>query len=197
MPVMPADDGDWFITDSFEFLGRAVGSSAKAAGALIADFPLDGQVNLLTTGAFDRPGELLDFERTRGVAFFSLGAPVGDHGDWSVRAAMNQSDLDSWIVAGNYAVRAGTPHRYQFGSSYSVQHYQGGNVAARASMQETARNVGSMYVFDEWAISPVFSVGAGANYGHYDYLAAPSLFSPQLTATLTPHRGYRVRAVAL
>jgi hypothetical protein len=197
LPVLPAEDDDWFITESFEFLGRAVGSSARAAGAMFAGGAFDGQVHLLTTGAFDSPGDLLDFDRTRGVAFFSLGAPVGLHGDWTVRAAMNQSDLDSWIVAGNYAVRAGAPHRYQFGMSYSLQHYQGGNVAARAAVNETARNVGSMFVYDEWTITPSFSLGAGANYGHYDYLAGPSLFSPQLTATVTPRRGYRIRGTAL
>jgi outer membrane receptor protein involved in Fe transport len=54
-----------------------------------------------------------------------------------------------------------------------------------------------MFVYDEWTVSPSFSFGAGANYGHYDYLAGPSLFSPQLTATITPRRGYRVRASAL
>src|SRR5688572_21277328 len=46
---LPKDD-DWFITDSFQFLGRAVGTSARAATALFTDLSLGGQVNLLTTG---------------------------------------------------------------------------------------------------------------------------------------------------
>jgi hypothetical protein len=197
LPVLPEEDDGPFLTDPLEFLGRAMGTSARAAGSLFADLSLDGQVNLLTTGAFDSPGDLLDFERTRGVAFFALGAPVGQHGDWSVRAAMNQTDLSSWIVAGSYAVRAGAAHRYQFGMSYGLQDYQGGNLAARASMPDTARNVGSVFAFDEWMISPSLTVGFGAHYGHYDYLAGSSLFSPQLTATFVPARGYRVRTVAL
>ena len=99
-------DKDWFLTDSFEFLGRAVGSSAKPATALFSDLSLGGQVNLLTTGAFDNPLQLLQLDRTSSVAFFSVGAPVGSHGDWAVRAAMNQSDLSSWMLAGSYVVTA-------------------------------------------------------------------------------------------
>jgi hypothetical protein len=140
IPSLPKHEGGW--TDSFDFLGRAAGSSARAAGALFADLSLDGQVDLLTAGAIDSPMDLLDFERTRSVAFVSVGAPVGAHGDWTVRAAMNQTDLDSWIVAGHYATRPGSPHRYQFGMSYGLQQYQGGNLAARVSMTDTARNVG-------------------------------------------------------
>ena len=71
---------DWFLTDSFEFIGRAFGTSAKATRALFSDLSLGGQVNFLTTGAFDNPLQLLQLERTSGVAFFSLGAPVGTHG---------------------------------------------------------------------------------------------------------------------
>ena len=77
------------------------------AGALFSHTPLQGQVNLLTTGAFDTPGDLLSTEQTRGVAFFSLGAPVGEHGDWTVKAALNQGDLSSWILTGNYVTRTG------------------------------------------------------------------------------------------
>ena len=95
----PAEDNDeWFLRDSIDMLGRAVGNSAKAAGALFSDLSLAGQVNLLTTGAFDSPLQLLQLDRTNSVAFFSVGAPVGSHGNWSVRAAMNQTDLSSWTL---------------------------------------------------------------------------------------------------
>ncbi len=170
---------DWFITDSFEFLGRAVGSSAKAATALFSDLSLGGQVNLLTTGAFDNPLQLLQLDRTSSVAFFSVGAPVGTHGDWNVRAAMNQSDLSSWMLAGSYAVKAQVPHRYQFGMSYSLQRYEGGNTAALMAVADTARNVGSVFAYDDWQISRYISIGYGANYAHYDYLRGPELFSPR------------------
>ena len=190
---IPQDD-DWFVTDSFQFLGRAVGTSAKAATALFSDLSLGGQVNLLTTGAFDNPLQLLQLERTSSVAFFSLGAPVGTHGDWVVRAAMNQSDLSSWMLAGSYIVTAQVPHRYQVGMSYSLQRYEGGNTAAMLALSDTARNVGSVFAYDEWEVSRYLSVSYGANYAHYDYLQeGPSLFSPRLSATLSPTRNLRVR----
>lgn len=182
--------------DPFGFIGRAFESSARAATALFTEVSLDGRVDLLTTGAFDSPAELLQMDRTRSVAFFSLGAPVGSHGDWVVNAAMNQGDLNSWIVSGNYESRAGEPHRYQLGMSYSLQRYEGGNPAALAAVSETARNVGSVFGYDEWIVSDALSIGVGANYAHYDYLVEPSLFSPQVTATITPIAGWRLRGMA-
>jgi hypothetical protein len=161
------DDDDWFITDSFEFLGRAIGTSAvRATSALFSD--IGGQVNLLTTGSFDNPLQLLQLDRTSSVAFFSLGAPVGSHGDWTVRAAMNQSDLSSWMLAGSYVVKAPVAHRYQVGMSYSLQRYEGGNTAALMALADPARNVGSVFAYDDWQVSRYISVGYGASYAHYD-----------------------------
>ena len=193
MAGLPQDD-DWFITDSFQFLGRAVGTSAKAASALFSD--VGGQVNLLTTGAFDNPLQLLQFDRTSSVAFFSLGAPVGTHGDWTVRAAMNQSDLSSWMLAGGYSVNAAVPHRYRFGMSYSMQRYEGGNTAALMAVDPT-RNVGSMYAYDDWALSEMVSIEYGASYAYYDYLTGTGLLSPRVAATFSPARSWRVRAAAM
>jgi hypothetical protein len=193
--AMPQDD-DWFITDSFEFLGRAVGTSARAAKSLFSDSSLGGQVNLLTTGAFDNPLQLLQLDRTSSVAFFSLGAPVGSHGDWNVRAAMNQSDLSSWMLAGSYVVKAEVPHRYQFGMSYSLQRYEGGNAAALGALTDTARNVGSVFAYDEWEINRYVAVSYGANYARYDYMEGPVMFSPSLTAIFTPSASWRLRASA-
>jgi outer membrane receptor protein involved in Fe transport len=195
MAAIPRDD-DWFIRDSFEFLGRAVGTSARAATALFDDLSLGGQVNLLTTGAFDNPLQLLQLDRTSSVAFFSVGAPVGSHGDWNVRAAMNQSDLSSWMLAGNYVVKAAVPHQYQMGMSYSLQRYEGGNPAALSSLSDTARNVGSVFAYDEWQISRYIAVEYGANYAHYDYLEGPGLFSPRLAATFSPTQSWRLRVGA-
>jgi hypothetical protein len=189
-------DDDWFITDSFEFIGRAFGTSAKATKALFSDMALGGQVNLLTTGAFDNPSQLLQLDRTNGVAFFSLGAPVGEHGDWTVRAAMNQSDLSSWMLAGNYVVTAPVTHRYRFGMSYSLQRYEGGNTAALMAVADTARNVGSVFAYDEWQVSRYVSVDYGASYSHYDYLRGPALFSPRISTTFSPSQAWRVRVSA-
>ena len=76
---------------------------------------------------------------------------------------MNQGDLDSWILAGKLrGTRRTVPHRYQAGMSYSLQRYQGGNTAALAALPDSARNVGSVFAYDEWAVSPRLSVGYGA-----------------------------------
>ena len=193
--ALPQDD-DWFITDSFEFLGRAVGTSARAAKSLFSDSSLGGQVNLLTTGAFDNPLQLLQLDRTSSVAFFSVGAPVGSHGDWNVRAAMNQSDLSSWMLAGSYLVKAQVPHRYQLGMSYSLQRYEGGNTAALGALADTARNVGSVFAYDEWQINRYVAVSYGANYARYDYMEGPAMFSPNFTAIFSPTASWRLRASA-
>ena len=192
---IPQDD-DWFITNSFEFLGRAVGTSARAATALFSDLSLGGQVNWLTTGAFDNPLQLLQRNRTSSVAFFKVGAPVGAHGDWNVRAAMNQSDLSSWMLAGSYVVKADVPHQYQFGMAYSLQRYEGGNTAALGAVSDTARNVGSMFAYDEWQVSRYVALGYGANYARYDYMKGSALFSPRLSATFSPTKSWRIRTVA-
>jgi Carboxypeptidase regulatory-like domain/TonB dependent receptor-like, beta-barrel len=193
--TLPQDD-DWFLTDSFEFIGRAVGTSARAARSLFSDTSLDGQVNLLTTGAFDNPLQLLQLDRTSSVAFFSLGAPVGSHGDWNVRAAMNQSDLSSWMLAGSYVVKAQVPHRYQFGMSYSLQRYEGGNAAALGALTDTARNVGSVFAYDEWQINRYVAVSYGASYARYDYMEGTAMFSPSFTAIFSPGASWRLRASA-
>ncbi|HUQ88671.1 MAG TPA: TonB-dependent receptor [Vicinamibacterales bacterium] len=193
---VPRDD-DWFITDSFEFLGRAFESSARAAKSAFSDISLGGQVNLLTTGAFDNPLQLLQLDRTNNVAFFSVGASVGLHGDWNVRAAMNQTDLSSWMLAGSYVVKAQVPHQYRFGMSYSLQRYEGGNTAALQALSDTARNVGSVFAYDEWQISRYVAVSYGGTYARYDYMeGGPAQFSPSVSATFSPTKSWRLRASA-
>jgi hypothetical protein len=121
---------------------------------------------------------------------------VGAHGEWSVRAAMNQSDLSSWMLDGSYVVQAQVPHRYRVGMSYSLQRYEGGNALALAAVPDAARNVGSVFGYDEWTVSRYLTVGYGATYAHYDYLAAPALFSPRLSATFSPSDRVRVHVAA-
>jgi hypothetical protein len=189
-------DRDWFLTESFYYLGRAVGSSARAAGSLFSSLPLQGQVNLLTTSAFDNPFQLLQVDRTRSVAYFAVGAPVALHGDWTVKAALNQGDLSSWIVAGAYARREPANHRYQFGMSYGVHRYEGGNLAAIAAVPDTSRNVGAVYVSDEWKVSDRVTLGYGGNYAHYDYLGQPAYLSPRVTTTINVADTLRIRGTA-
>ena len=153
----------------------------RRAGALFADISLDGQVDLLTTGAFDSPAELLQMDRTRSVAFFSVGSNVGDARGLG-GAGRHEPGRPRFLdpVAGRLRRSRARRHRtYQAGMSYSLQRYQGGNTAALAALPDTASNVGSVFAYDEWALSSRVSVGYGANFAYYDYLVEPSLLSPR------------------
>jgi len=190
---LDAGDQDW--TDSLDFLGRAVESSARVAASLFTDLPeLQGQVNVLTTNAFNGPGQAFDLDQARGIAFMSLGAAVGERADWDVKVAMNQGDVSSWMLAGAYTVRAPARHRYEIGWSYSLQRYEGGNPAVLATVVDGHRNVGSIHVHDEFTVNPRLSVGVGARYARYDYLGGPGLLSPRMNVAFSPVDGYRVRA---
>ena len=184
--VAVAGAGGSFLDDSLGSLGRAVGSPARLATALFADVPLSGQVDLLTSTSFDRPQDLLSMQTwlPRGVAFLSLEAPTSG-GHWAMRGAVTQGDLSSWILAGSYR-RAPATHRYRAGLSYGMQRYLGGNAEALAAVSEGGRNVGAIYAYDDWTISPKLTVSYGAKYARYDYLAQPALLSPRASVTVTP-----------
>jgi hypothetical protein len=191
-PIISVVEQDAEIaTDSlFE---RAVGSAAGLATTFFTELPFSGEVNLLTTGAFG-PGELFSGDvLPRGVAYMAIGAPT-PAGDWSVRAAMNQGDLSSWIVAGAFQSRGATAHVYKFGYSYSAQEYLGGNPAALAAAADGSRNVGELFALDRWTITPAIAVEYGARYGRYDYLRPGGLFSPKVGVTVEPLKRTRVSA---
>ena len=109
---------------------------------------------------------------------------------------MNQSDLSSWMLAGSYVVKAQVPHRYQLGMSYSLQRYEGGNAAALGALADTARNVGSVFAYDEWQINRYVAVSYGANYARYDYMDGPAMVSPNFSAIFSPTASWRLRASA-
>ena len=190
------DDGSLF-GDSLHHLGRAVGSPARLA-SLFADLPLNGQINLLTTSAFDRPQDLfaLDASSPNAIAYMSLLVP-GQSGQWLVRGTITQGDLASWIVSGSYRRQAEATHAYEAGLSYSAQRYLGANTEALQAMSDAGRNVGVMYAYDNWLLVPRVRVGYGAQYARYDYLEDTSLLSPRASLTIQPleHDSLKVRAV--
>ena len=100
------DNDESLVGDSLAGLARAVGAPARFATALLADVPFTGQINLLTSTSFDRPQDLFTADGLvpRGVAYLSLAAPTGG-GEWTMRGAMTQGDLASWILAGSYVRR--------------------------------------------------------------------------------------------
>jgi hypothetical protein len=202
--ILKTEGGSSIFTDDTEIpdaggsmFGRALDSAAGLASSIFADLPLNGEVNLLTSSAF-APGELFGGSgMPRGIAYLSLAAPTGA-GDWTVRGAMSEGDLASWIVAGSFTSRAGMAHSYNVGLSYSMQEYQGGNPSALAAMGEGSRNAGEIFAFDRWTLAPWLSLDYGARYARYGYLETQNgLLSPRLGFTLEAMPGTRLSATVM
>jgi len=175
------------LLDPHNFFGRAVGSPARAATSFLTETPFSGQFNLLTSGSIESPQKLFATDSfARSIAYVAVSAPVGQHADWTMRGALTQGDISSWIVAGAYATRAPARHRYDVGLSYSTQRYDGGNPAALRDVSDGSRNAGAMYAFDTFAITPGISLTYGGRYARYDYLADRGLISPRIALTLVP-----------
>jgi outer membrane receptor for ferrienterochelin and colicin len=173
--------------------GRVTNSSARLASNFFGATPFSGQVNLLTTGSFDTPQQLFSTDNfAHNTAYLALGAPAGENADWTVRAALTQGDLASWIVAGEYTTRAPARHRYDIGLSYSTQRYEGGNVATLRDVTDGSRNAGAIYAFDTFSVSPVLTLTYGGRYARYDYLEAASLISPRVALTYEPADHFRI-----
>jgi len=193
-------DDDSLLEDSLSTLGRMVGGSARLASTLFADLSVSGQLNLLASTSFDRPEDLfsLSADTPHNVAYLAIEAPGAD-GDWTMRGTVTQGDLASWILAGSYVRHRPTAHAYEAGVSYAMQRYLGGNGEALAAMRDGSRRVGAMYAMDHWTVSPQLSVGYGAKYARYDYLADKGLWSPRATVTVRPrsHDSLAVRATVL
>jgi TonB dependent receptor/Carboxypeptidase regulatory-like domain len=192
-----ADDGsDANAFGTASFLGRSFGSTARIAGNFFTDTVFSGQVNLLTTGAFDTPQQLFTVDSfSRGVAYMAVSAPAGASADWTVRGALTQGDIASWIVAGSYATRVAARHRYDIGMSYATQRYGGGNPAALRDVTDGSRNAGAMYAFDTFAITPVVSLTYGSRYSRYDYLENRGLLSPRGALTISPVDHLRISTI--
>lgn len=174
------------------FARRASDAAASFAAGLLSDMPLVGQVNLLTSGAFDSPQQLMSAGTlARGVALVSLGSSAGRHGDWSAQGAMTQGDVASWMVSGAYVTRAPARHSYSTGMSYTLQRYDGSNPAALAAMADGNRYAAVMYGFDTWTVSRNVSLEYGGRYSKYGYLE-DSLFSPRAALTIAPISSVRV-----
>jgi len=198
---MTIDDANAFGEPPAFGRGPLTESSAPAthfaashfASSLFANTPFTGQVNLLTTGSFDAPQQMFSTDNfARSTAYLALGAPIGDHADWTARAALTQGDIASWIVAGEYTTRAPARHRYDLGLSYSTQHYQSANFAALQGVTEASRDAGAVYGFDTFSITPRVTLTYGGRYAHYDYLAASSMASPRVAVTVEPADHFRL-----
>ena len=177
------DDHEGVVTG----LGWAVEGSSRLASALLPDLDLNGQFNLLTSTSFDHPQDLFSAygQIPRGVAFLSLVAPA-DGGEWQMRGTMTQGDLSSWIVSGSFVRKIDAAHAYEAGVSYAMQRYMGGNAEALVALRDGSRNVGTLYAYDNWKVSPRLQLTYGARYADYDYLDDERLFSPRAGIVVQP-----------
>lgn len=161
-----------------------VAGSARAATSFFSDTDFRGRVDFLTLSTV--PGEPGAAPRSwpRGAAAVLVGAPVGSHGDWSVRAALAADDRSSWTLVGDYQTHPDRVHAFRLGVSYSSQ----ASVTAKAALPSIAapgsRRVGGAYLFDTWRARPDVTFEYGVRVDRYDYLAETGLVSPSIGARI-------------
>jgi hypothetical protein len=178
--------------------GRAFESSARFASSLLNDFPLTGQVNLITTGSFGAPSALDGpmALTASSVALVSLGSTAGALGEWAVSTAMTPGTVGSWYINGTLTARRSSSHRYVGGVAYSAQRLTSTDPFAWSAISSGSRSVGRIYGYDEWIVSKHLTLGYGLSYMWQDYLATEGLLSPRVSMTVSPADGMRVRAAA-
>ncbi len=168
-------------------------AEGSSYASLFAALPFSGEINLLTSGAFDRPGELFGGGLPRGITYVQLGNLATDAAGWTVQAAVSQGDVSSWIVAGSFSARGPRAHAFETGLSYGAQEYAGGNPAALAVRSDGSRRAGGVYGFDNWTISPGVHVSYGARVSRYDYVNRQNLWSPRVALSLNVADATHVR----
>ena len=178
-------------------VGETSPTSSPMGSPAVADFPVSGQLNFLTSASFERPQDMLGPVRNQshGVAYLALDAPSAV-GRWTLRGAITEGDLSSWALSGGFSRQSPAVHEYRVGVSYTAQRYEGGNAVALAAVADGDRNVGTMYAYDRWNVLPMVTIDYGAEYARYDYLEHPGLLSPELAVTLTA-AGFQFRGAAV
>lgn len=186
--AMPDGLGD--DTGAWESFGRAVGLPARFASSLFSDLSIDGELRLLTAGSIGPYAPTFAELAGGGVAYLSMRAPVGGHGEWSVRGTMSSADLSTWLVAGDYVARSTNTHAFNVGMAYGSQGMPAsdrGPMSVAAVLSDRTRNAGQMYAFDRWRVSPAVLLDVGTRVDYFDYLASDAvLWSPMASLELTP-----------
>jgi hypothetical protein len=175
-------------------IARAISTPAR----FLSDLPLTGQVNVMTSGAFDGSSGFGPSDSVHGTANFAVAGPAGSLGDWSARV-LTQSDLGSWFLAGAFHNRAPSVHLYSVGFSYSSQRVVSSTTIDRLGLERTdlaGRAAGSIYGTGRLVLSPRVLVNYGGRFSYYDYLGGAGLFSPNVAVTLVPLDKVRIRASA-
>jgi hypothetical protein len=148
------------------------------------DLRWSGQVNFITTSALAAGGAMSP-AWPRGVAHVVIGAPVGRHGQWSVRAARAGGELPSWTFLGEYTARSERAHAFSTGFSFSSQaHAPLSEQLLSLEANAHSRRVGRFYANDHWTMHRRVTLDYGGRIDRYDYLAEPTLLSGHLGARL-------------
>ena len=162
---------------------RPVASPFRSA-PLLATAALNGQLNFLTTGSWSSSSGWLPSQLPRAIASVAVGAPVGSFGDWTVRGAMANADLSSWVLLGEYHARDRRAHAFTVGASYSTQIDPATLSASATDAVDGARTVGGLYGFDRWQVSRGLELNYGMRLDRYDYVDQAELLSPRLGARI-------------
>lgn len=168
---------------------RAVEASARDASTFLGDASLSGQLQFLTATAFDGEGDGdgLAWDRgPSGVAYATVGAPIGGSGAWSVEGALSRGDLSSWIVAGSFVRPNEAQHALDLGASFALQSFSDHTPAALMSVAERHRSAGTIHAFDTYRVHRRAVITYGARYAWHDYLDRQTLLSPTVSASVSP-----------
>ncbi|HEY7474214.1 MAG TPA: TonB-dependent receptor [Vicinamibacterales bacterium] len=176
-------------------LDKTLYGSARAATSFFVDTDFSGQVNFLTTSAVAGTHGWLPAQWPRGIASIAVGAPVGQHGDWSVRGALTAGDLSSWVLLGEYEARETRAHAFRLGMSFSAQGHFDRQGAALSVPATDIRNVGGIYGFDLWRIRPGLTLDYGVRFDRYDYVAS-RFISPRVGARVTLFKDTHLLTIA-
>jgi hypothetical protein len=188
------DDIDW-LEERFG-VTAAREASARGTSSFFGDASLSGQIQFLTATAFDDggSGEATEWAPgPAGVAFATVGAPIGNTGAWSVRGAIGRGEMSSWIVAGNYLRPTEARHALDLGASFALQTFSDDTPAALLSVPERRRAAGTIHAFDTWRLHRRAVVTYGTRYAYHDYLDRPTLMSPSVSTSVSPFEKTWVR----
>lgn len=141
----------------------------------LADF--NAQVDFLTTSALAASGELPTRDWPRGVAYVVVGAPVGPHGDWTVRASVASGEASAWTLTGEYVSRNNRAHAFRAGVSYSAQTLPDRTMDYSLAAIDTVRRVGGVRFSDHWTVGRGLEVDSSLRVDRFEYLAEPTLIS--------------------
>jgi hypothetical protein len=170
------------------FVGQKPAPEPPASGLL----DLSGHVNLLTAS----PLRTIDVGEPAGwsqsVANIFLGAPVGQSGDWSVRAAMASGAASSWALRGEYGSRRARRHDVRLAVSYSRRGLSPSVESSGLPSVFDARRAGSLEATDGWSIRPSVTLNYGLRVDHYDYLPESALVSPHAGLAIEMRPGTRL-----